>query len=257
MGHTRLGDLPRTRKWGQVVGLIAGGAGSAQVANATIRAAETGLNLATEDKALVDAVWLLTQLPLAAKQKDFVAALKSVGVHVSREPGLMELVGAVSDAIDSRLPNNKGRTDLGEMAQMAVSETLARVIGEKTGTLYGVEPADVQRALASAGTVKQFGELARHFFGRLTNRCLDYFVSRAVSLHLGEGERFPTLAAQSQFNSALEVHCHEASKIVETFSGEWFSKTNWEKKGIGRQEAAGFTHVAMGKLVSELKAGAR
>ena len=43
MGHMRLGDLPRTRKWQQVVGLIEGGAGTAQLANATISAAERGL----------------------------------------------------------------------------------------------------------------------------------------------------------------------------------------------------------------------
>lgn len=257
MGHTRLGRLPRTRQWGQVVGLIAGGAGTGQIANATIRAAERGLNLASEDMALVDAVWLLTQLPLAAKQEDFAAALRDVGLNVSKPPGLMELVGAVSDSIDARLPNNRGRTDLGEMAQMAASETIAKFIGEKAGSLYGVEPADVQRALASSSTVKQFGELARHFFSRLTNRCLDYFVSRAVSHHLGEGERFPTLAAQSQFTAALQLHSQQASKIIEEFSGEWFSKTNWEKKGIAREDAARFAHVAMTKLVAELKAGAK
>ena len=37
MGHIRLGNLPKTRKWEQVVGLIEGGAGTAQVANATTR----------------------------------------------------------------------------------------------------------------------------------------------------------------------------------------------------------------------------
>lgn len=255
MGHIRLGDLPRTRKWGQVVELIAGGAGAAQIANATIRAAEQGLNLAAEDKALVESFWLLTQLPLAAKKENFANALRQAGLEVSDSPGLMELVSAMSDAIDARLTNNAGRTDLGEMAQMAASETLAKVISEKTRSLYGVEPEDVQRALASSGTVKQFGQIARQFFSRVTNRFLDYFVSRTVSDHLGPGERFPTLAAQSKFKEALEVHSFEASKIVERFSGEWFSKTNWENEGISRQEAARFTHVAMRKLVDELKAG--
>src|SRR5262249_33228822 len=37
MGHIRLGELPRTRKWSQVVGLLEGGAGTAQIANATIQ----------------------------------------------------------------------------------------------------------------------------------------------------------------------------------------------------------------------------
>jgi alkaline phosphatase len=40
MGHIRLGDLPRTRKWQEVVAFIEGGAGTAQVANARIFAAE-------------------------------------------------------------------------------------------------------------------------------------------------------------------------------------------------------------------------
>ena len=39
MGHIRLGQLPRTRKWRDVVELVAVGADVSQVANATIRAA--------------------------------------------------------------------------------------------------------------------------------------------------------------------------------------------------------------------------
>ena len=69
MGHIRLGNLPRTRKWQQVVALIEGGAGTAQIANATITAAEQGFKLAAEDKGLVETTWLLTQLPLAAKSE--------------------------------------------------------------------------------------------------------------------------------------------------------------------------------------------
>ena len=82
MGHIRLGNLPRTRKWQQVVALIEGGAGTAQIANATITAAEHGIKLAAEDKGLVETIWLLTQLPLAAKSEDFGRALQSVGLDV-------------------------------------------------------------------------------------------------------------------------------------------------------------------------------
>lgn len=260
MGHTRLGDLPRTRRWGEVVGLLACGAGTSQVATATINAAERGLNLAAEDKALVETIWLLTQLPLAAKAKDlkgFVQALKNAGLKVSNSPGLMEIVGAFSDAIDSRLSNNGGRTDLGEMAQMAAAETIAKELGSKTQSLFGTQPQDVQQALRGLATNKNFSEFSRQFFSRITNRCLEYFLSRAVTHHVGEGQRFATLAQQAEFSRALEQHCREASKIVEEFSGGWFSKTNWEKGGISREDARGFAHIAMQKVVSELKAGAR
>lgn len=257
MGHIRLGNLPRTRKWQQVVALIEGGAGTAQIANATITAAEKGLKLAAEDKGLVETIWLLTQLPLAARSDNFAQALQSTGLDVSDSPSLMEVIGAFSDAIDKKLANNGGRTDLGEMAQMAASETMAEIIGSRTQSLFGTTPDDVKNAFSKLATNKQFSTFARDFFSRLTNKCLDYFVSRAVAHHVGEGRRFRTLAQQGEFSKALGTHSREASRIVEDFSGGWFSKTNWEKKGISRQDAAGFAHVAMKKIVAELKEGAR
>lgn len=257
MGHVRLGSLPRTRKWGEVVGLIAGGAGTAQIANATINAAEKALGVAVKDKGLIETIWLLTQLPVAARSDDFAAALRDRGISISEAPSLSELVAAVSDAIDGKMPNNRGRSDLGEMAQMAASETITRVIGERTNGLFGATPEDVQREFAKLATNKQFSVFAKDFFSRFTNRCLDYFVSRALSHHLGEGQRFTTLAEQSEFSKALRTHCREASKIVEEFSGGWFSKTNWETRGeISRKEIGAFTSYAMTKLVSELKQGA-
>lgn len=257
MGHVRLGNLPRTRKWRDVVGLIQGGAGTAQLANATITAAEDGFKLAAEDKGLVETLWLLTQLPLAARTQDFAGSLRKAGLNVSDSPSLMEVVGAMSDAVDHRLSNNGGRTDLGEMAQMAAAETISREIGGRTQSLFGTTAADVQSAFAQLGTSKQFSGFARQFFARLTNKCLDYFLSRAMAHHVGEGKQFATLAQQSEFSRALDTHCREASKIVEVFSGGWFSKTNWEQKGIPRENAAGFAHVAFKKIVAELKEGAR
>lgn len=221
MGHVRLGDLPRTRKWGQVGGLIGAGAGTPQVATATINAAEKELGVAVKDKGVVETIWLLTQLPVAARSENFAAELRARGVTVSQSPGLMEIVAAVTEAIDARMPNNRGRSDLGEMAQMAAAETLTEVIGSRTRGLFGTTPDDVQKQFAALGTNKQFSIFAKDFFARFTNKCLDYFVSRAVTQHVGEGKRFTTLAQQSEFSEALRTYCREASKIVEEFSGGW------------------------------------
>ncbi len=258
MGHIRLGALPRTRKWTQVVGLIEGGAGTAQVANATISAAETGLGLAAKDKGVIETIWLLTKLPLAARSENFAESLRDCGLAVADSPGLMEIVGSVSDTIDSRIPNCKGRTDLGEMAQMAAAETLTEVIGQRTKSFFGTTPDDVQRAFSKLATNKQFSAFAKDFFARFTNKCMNYFLSRALSHHLGEGQRFTTLSQQAEFTRALGTHCREAARIIEEFSGGWFSKRNWETGGaITREDIAEFTSYAMRKLVDELKQAAR
>ena len=176
---------------------------------------------------------------------------------MSDSPGLMEVVGAFSDAIDKKLTNNGGRTDLGEMAQMAASETMMQIIGRRTQSLFGTTSDDVKGAFSKLATNKQFSLFVRDFFARLTNKCLDYFVSKAVSHNIGEGKRFRTLAQHGEFTKALGTHSREAAKIIEEFSGGWFSKTNWENKGISSKDAAGFTHVAMKKIVAELKEGAQ
>ena len=57
MGHIRLGQLPRTRKWRDVVELVAVGADVSQVANATIRAADSAFSFVNNDSGYNQAVW--------------------------------------------------------------------------------------------------------------------------------------------------------------------------------------------------------
>ena len=258
MGHIRLGELPRTRKWDQVVALIAGGAHPPQVANATIRAAERILAGAFGDRGLVEALWLLFRLPMAARDTDFPEALQQCGLEVDDAPGLIELMAAFTGAIDARLFNNQGRTDLGEMAQMAAVETLADVLQPRAEGLFGAAAADVRAALAGLATSRQMGYLCRRFFGRLMYKFLDFYLSRTLPAQVGEGHRFATLAQVETFSRALETHCQEAAVIVERFSGDWFSLHRWESGGdIRRELAADFAHGATRKLIDELKRGAR
>jgi hypothetical protein len=256
MGHVRLGTLQRTRRWSEVVALIEGGAQVHQVANATIRAAEAGLRRAPKDAGVVETVWLLMHLPVAARGTDFLGALRDSGMHVSGPTTLMGLVGAFADAVDDRLANNRGRTDLGEMVQMAALECIAGVVGEGARSLFETGPEEVRQSLARLFTVAHFGAFASRFFARLTSKCLDYFLSRALSDFVGEGHRFITLAQQAEFSQALETHCGEAAVIVQRFAGEWFSRENWRSGYISRDAVVRFTGGAMAKLIDELKEGA-
>jgi hypothetical protein len=259
MGHTRFGNLPRSRKWKEVIGLIAAGAGADQIANAIIRAAESGLMAAAHHTGLVEAFWSLTQLTQAAREKDFAAGLRARGFDVPDNPSLPAIMSAVSAAIDRSMPNNKGRTDLGEMAHAAAIETTNRIVTERvSSSLFGVSAQDVQRAFHDLGTVKNFGDLGKRFFGQLTNKVLQSYASRECANHVGQGQRFANLAAKAAFDEAMNVHCRQAAVIVQKFAGEWQSKQNWTNKDIGgitRKHAEGFAHQAMKKMVAELKEG--
>lgn len=256
MGHQRLGALPATRRWREVVALLQHGASVEQVARASVRAAEKGLGEVGRDPGVVRVVWLLLQLPEAAGAENPQSACYDLGMPLPADAGLMTLARAVSDAIDCRLANNTDRTDLGEMAQAAAVETLVGRLSDRLGGLFGAEPDEVLEAVGRLNGPAAFGAFARAFFGRFLFKCLDYYLGRALPGQVGEGRRFANLAAVSRFTDELEAHCLEVAGVVEGFSGDWRSKTNYEHGEVGPEQARDFAHGACAKLIGALKRGA-
>jgi hypothetical protein len=208
MGHIRLGRLPATKKWQQVVALLSSGASLEQIAGASAEAAEISLEHARRDPALLQSFWLLTQM----RSPDFPDSLKSLGLDVSDSPSLMEIVGAFSAVIDRHVERSGGRTDLGELAQNAAAESLATVVGADLPTLFDATPEDARLAIGKLAAPDRFARLARDFFARLTQRHLDYYLSREFSNYVGPGHSIGSADAHTAFNAALEQHCREASR---------------------------------------------
>lgn len=254
MGDMRLGNLPRTRRWQEVIDLVAGNGSSAAIAAATLDAAEQDLTTAASDAGLLHTFWLLTQIPDAARSSDFVQALRGLDLVVSDTPSAAELTAAFTDAIDRHVDRQRARTDLGEMAQLAAVETVSAALHAKTADMFEPEAKDAQREIGKLATDVQFGRFARDFFARFSQRFLTYYVSRELPRNTGEGRRFSGLNDQRQFNEALELHCRQASKIVEKFAGGWYSKTRYEK-GLTKDRTARFVGYAFKKLRSELRRG--
>lgn len=258
MGHVRLGSLPRSRAWKEVVGLITAGADVSQIANATIRAADKAFSFVLNDEGFTEAVWLMTQLAIAAKKDNFNDHLQSVGINLPQDTSLPDVAAAVAEAMDRKLESNGSRSDLGEMSQRALVGALVEHISPKLPSLFAPDASDVQAALASLGKKREFGELSRTFFAKLTNDSMNYFLTKTLATHLGEGQRFTTMNEVGQFEKALTTHCKEASLIVEQYSADWFSKHKYEEGGdISRESSNGFASYALKKMKDELKEGAR
>jgi hypothetical protein len=253
MGHIRLLTLPKTKKWQQVVSLIASGADVDHIAAASADAAEHGLERASQDEGFAHAFWLLTQIPQAARQSNFADRLWELGLTVTSTPSLLEIVASFTSAVDRHVGERGKRSDFGEMAQRAAADTLTSLVGRELPSLFRPTAGDVQQALAKLGTSDRFSIVARDFFSRLTTRSLGYFLSRELSKHVGPGKRFAAVSEHSDFNAALDLHCREASRIIKEFSGGWYGKTLQQERQITRGEATKFAHVAFKKLRSELR----
>ena len=252
MGHNRLGALAQTRPWRKVVGLLEDlGSQTAEIASATATAARVGLQRAKGDEGLSYAFWLLCQIPLAAKQGDFGKSLRGLGLDVPDSPSSFDVAASFTQAVESHLRQTRGRTDIGEIAQLSAAECLTAAATQGPKGLFSSEAENVQNTFEDRSTQKNFGFFAQDFFARFTNRFLAYHLSRELSNHVGEGRRFSNIAEHEQFKEALELHCRQTARIVREFAGTWHSKTNYES-GITPLKAKRFVAHAMTKLSDEL-----
>ncbi len=251
MGHSRLGWLPQTYRWQDVVGLVAGGGSAAAVADATLVAAQRGLAGAVKDPGVRHVVWLLAHVVLAAREPNFAMGLRGLGVPVGAHPSTFELVGAVTEAVDDHLAASGGRTDFGEMAQMAAAESLAVGVGTRTATLFEAPGRDVREAVRELSTERGFSGLAQDFFSRLVRRFLNYHLSRELSCHVGGGGRFADVHDHGRFLAQLDWTCREAAGVVQTYAGQWYSTARFVD-GVSPQQVGRFVETSMTKLRAEL-----
>jgi len=252
MGHIRLGRLPKTRKWKQVLGLLADGQASVkEIAQSTTAASANAFENFNSDPGLPYCYWLLTQITWHAKSDDFYEILEALGLDIRDETSALGFISKISSHAVSEIKDLGETTIFTEIAQLSMREVLTKIIGEHSRTLFGTTPEDIRLACANLATKKQFGLLSRQFFSNFLNRTLQFFISKEISNHVGVGKRFEDVEAVEDFDAALDIFCYQSSKIVEDFAGGWYSKRNWEGD-ISYDDARKFVHVAIEKLKSEL-----
>lgn len=262
MGHTRLGRLPTTKKWKAVVATIssvpttglpiasAHGPSVDVVARQSVDAAKEALEAALEDDGLNYTFFMLTQLALASRGDDWRERLGTLGIELQTGDGFFDLLSEFQGRIDAFVFERERSSDISEMAMQAAGEALASLSASRAQTLFGEDLNTVRAAIRPLSTLRGFADLGQEFFGSFMARFLNFYVSRATAAHVGSGQ-LPLLGDLTVFNDALRKHCKESALIVRDFSGEWYSKTEYQQ-GITLENTKRFLAVAIEKLRAEL-----
>jgi len=252
MGHIRLGTLPRSKKWRDVVSLIDSDASVDVVAEAAAKASEKDLSLASKDPRFQFVASLLVQLPLLARAPGFEDALSDLGITEGALSSVTGLLAGLDAAIEKQSYSEGKASDAGYLAKSALLETLSVQLRDRLPTLFDPTAQEVRAALGSFASGERFATLARDFFARLTYRSLDYYLSRELANHTGSDRRFDTDAQRLAFQHALAQHTLEASRIVQEFAGGWYGKTVWQRRALDQEAIDRFTEYAFKKMRSEL-----
>ncbi|WP_050927606.1 hypothetical protein [Aestuariivita boseongensis] len=252
MGHIRLGTLPQSKKWREVVALLNSDAPLEQIAQAAADASERDLKRASDDPVFQHVSNLLVTLPLQARSPSFLEFVAGLGLSEENLTSVTGLLAGLNSSIDAQAYELGRASDAGDIAKAALLETLSVQLNDRLPSLFDPTPAEVRRALAGFSSGPGFAVLARDFFARLTYRSLDYYLSRELANHTGAGKRFASDAERVAFQQALRQHAFEASRIVQEFAGGWYGKTVWNEQSLDQDAINKFTRYAFTKMRREL-----
>ena len=260
MGHQRLGKLPASRAWRELVACIVSGKESvAELADRVLEASEKSLNKASNDPAFKEAVYLLCKIPLAAQADDLALALAQLDIHIPTNPTRTDIIVGFERAIEKvQRGGSNDITDLSEIAKQAAISALNSLLTKPPPTpqldLWKKPVEGVHLALKHCATPEGFADLAQSFFARFGENNIRYYLDRQLPKHLGGDGFIKSIPDMTLFDQNNRQHNKEAALIMRFYAKEWYAKVNYhEKKKLTPKDTAGFAHVAISKLRKEYR----
>jgi hypothetical protein len=204
-----------------------------------------------QDDALKAAFSFMVTFAYACRSEHPQAILKASGIPVAEKATLLSIVRALK----AQIPAHQAATEYGQLTIGAAADAIGQWYKQNASQQIPLfkpskEFLDSWRTL---GNGAGFCELSRLFFGKLTERYLNYFLERAASATC------PTLKHRERFQEgirshvdAVSKHAFETAKITQSFAAGWFN--GHTRDGIpNNREIEGFLSVAFGKMRDELR----
>jgi hypothetical protein len=184
----------------------------------------------------------------AARTESFAAALHQLGIPAQPDDTALQFVARVAD--DTRVELNRFPQSgpFGEMAALALRQSLRETVGTQGRSLFGSSLEDLEHAFQLRSSAGQFGELAKRFFGDFMARTLRYYVDRALPAAVGGGG-LTSAGDTAAFTAAMDLHARQTADVVKVFAAQWYSKQHWQHLGqVSKADADRFVAHALKKL---------
>jgi hypothetical protein len=255
MGHERVGLLPKSKKWIDLVEQIGLAYSSdfpvAVVAADTLENVRKQYGSMCRDEAVQSVFGFLVQFSKAVGDESPFAALQAAGINLTEKSTILSVVRALKDQV----PQEQAGTEYGQITISAAADALGQWHREHASKQMDMfKPSEsFLGSMQELGSGSGFCELSRLFFGKVTERYLNYFLERAASSNC------PTIEARDRFNASVREHvdsvskhAFESSKITQSFAAGWFNKHARDSQpNMGEVES--FLSVAFGKMREELR----
>lgn len=255
MGHERIGHLPKTSRWRDVVHKIADLCAAdievSEIVNRTLQNVNSRFRNINKDDGVKAAFHFLVILAMASRSPSPQKELLATGIKIPEQPTLLSFAKAVHEWVNSK----SNSPEYAQIAPSAAADAMAIWYEQnkpKQQRLFELsdDPFDTWR---KAGGGAGFCDLARLFFAKLTERYLNYFLEREASSALYSLEQRELFREQIEKNiDGVSRHAFETAKITQSFAAGWFNRHS-KLETISEQEIENFMGVALGKIREELR----
>ncbi|MBK7036826.1 MAG: hypothetical protein IPH42_10960 [Bacteroidetes bacterium] len=254
MGHERIGYLPKSKKWRDIVDEIANFTANsdtiAQIANHTTKNLIERYNNIEVDNGVLASFKFLILLSQAPRHKNPSEFLAKQGIQLPTNFNLLGLSRAIREFINSSSESK----EYSAFANHALIETVSQ--WTKQSQIQKSIQFDIDKnsfdEWRTAADGSGFCELSRMFFSNFTDNYLRYFLEREASAKINN------LFDRDTFNKKLDEHVNEiskhafeTSKITQSFSAGWFNK-NAKDEIPSIEKIQGFVSFCFKKLNSEI-----
>ena len=256
MGHERVGVLPRTKKWQDIVAQLAESSGSredvAAIASATLDNVRSQFRKIHFDDGVVAAFQFLVALTKSASLRDFERTLISPSINFEDSPSTLRLIAQLRSWVELHADSNEYAAIAMRASADAISHWSVQQQTQVTLFSSSVDAAEIwQRADSGAG----FCEVSRLFFSKFTERYLNYFLEREASASMASVQERDRLAVELRAHlDGVSRFAFETSRITQSFAAGWFN--NYARDGFpSEEESRRFLSIAFGKMREELRRG--
>ena len=220
MGHERVGALPRTKRWQDVVDDIADAASIngdvSGLANAILENVRSRLLAIQGDAGFVASFQFLLGLSLSASPGVDRASLGDLAIDLEANPSPLKLASALGQYV----ADNKQSAEYAEIARKAAVDAISIWTEQQTRQLsFTGEHEQASEVWRKASDGSGFCEVARLFFGKFVERYLNYFLGREASSRVSSTEARDRLATRLQEHvDGVSHHAFETARITQSFS---------------------------------------
>jgi hypothetical protein len=256
LGHRRIGFLPKSQKWREIVRQIGDfEIGEASV-DAIVRQTTEGVRQTFDDvdteRNLQRAFHFIVAIAVAAREDNPAASLKQIGIQSSLDISPIGLADSFRKWM-SPFPTSEEKGIVERAALDSIGEWLQVEAAKTEGGLFGAESRTTFQLLQRASDGAGFCELSRVFFGRFTHGFLTYFLDREASTAIPDPLRRNAFANAIQRHvDMVSRHAFETAKLTQSFAAGWFNK-NAADAFPSTPAVRGFVRHALGKLREELR----